>query len=177
MDFVTADTSAATNFEKEHCVEYFFYPNQEQSALLRRWFGHIRSIHNAAFNYLQEFPEVNTALGKLTRYVALSKFLLELPDSVLGEKMSLVAEECEEFTIEHHTSRKQDVQIIGLYGEDFELTERATVVVKGLGELDVEFNEGPPEADPVSIELIHDPLAENADTIRLYYKKGAANNG
>jgi hypothetical protein len=179
MDFVTASPSAATtqNVADEYCVEYLFYPNTEQTALLKRWFGHIRSIHNAAFNYFQESPEVNTAIGKLVRYVALSKFLMELPASALGEKISLVAEECEDFTIEHHTSRKQDIQVLGFHGDDFELTGRATVVVTQLGELDIEFDEGPPAPDPVSIELIHDPLADHADTIRLYYKKGAANNG
>lgn len=160
----------------EYCVEYEFYPTQEQAALLRRWFGHIRSIHNAAFNYFQEYPETNTALGKLVRYVSQSKFLMELPASALGEKIAIITEECDEFSIENHTSRKQDVQIIGLHGEDFVLTERATVVVAELGELDVEFNEGPPAENPSNIELIHDPRAGHPDTIRLYYK-GAANNG
>jgi hypothetical protein len=180
MDFVPAAPSAATpaqNADEEYCVEYSFYPTTDQKALLKRWFGHIRSIHNAAFNYFKESPEVNTAIGKLVRYVALSKFLMELPASTLGDKIALVAEECEEFTIEHHTSRKQDIQVLGFHGEDFELTGRATVVVTQLGELDIEFDEGPPAPDPVCIELIHDPLAEHADTIRLYYKKGAANNG
>lgn len=179
MSVITAGHSAAIQQDSgvEHYVEYFFYPSKEQTALLRRWFGHIRSIHNAAFNYFQESPEVNTAIGKLVRYVAQSKFLMELPQSSLGAKIFVVAEECEEFTIEHHTSRKQDVQVIELHGDDFELTERATVVVKELGELDIEFNEGPPESDPVSIELIHDPLSDHPNTIRLYYKKGAANNG
>lgn len=161
---------------EEYCVEYPFYPTQEQAALLRRWFGHIRSLHNAAFNYFQETPEVNTALGKLVRYVAQSKFLLELPASALGEKIALITGECEEFTIANHTSRKQDVQIIGLHGEDFVLTERATVVITELGELDIEFNEGPPAENPASIELIHDPVTDHPDSIRLYYK-GAANNG
>lgn len=180
MDFVTARTNAADpeqNAGDEYYVEYPFYPSTEQSALLRRWFGHLRSIHNAAFNYFQEYPEINTAMGKLVRYVGLSKFLLELPDSALGEKMSLVAEECEDFTTAQRASRKQDLQIMGLYGDDFELTARATVVVKELGEMDIEFNEGPPAPEPTSIELIHDPLADHADTIRLYYIKGAANNG
>jgi hypothetical protein len=179
MDTIAASPSAAIdlNMDAEQCVEYLFYPNYEQAALLRRWFGHVRSIHNAAFNYFQESPEVNTAIGKLVRYVAQSKFLMELPSSALGEKISLVAEECEEFTIEHHTTRKQDVQVIGLHGDDFELTARATVVVKELGELDIEFNEGPPAPNPTSIELVHDPLSGHQDSIRLYYSKGAANNG
>lgn len=180
MDFVSAAPSAASvsqNVNDEYCVEFYFYPTPEQKALLKRWFGHIRSIHNAAFNYFQESPEVNTAIGKLVRYVAMSKFLMELPPSALGEKIAIVAEECEDFTIEHHTSRKQDIQIIGIHGKDFELTSRATVVVDQLGELDIEFDEGPPAPNPVSIELIHDPLADHADTIRIYYSKGAANNG
>lgn len=160
----------------ERCVEYLFFPTPEQSGTLKRWFGHIRSIHNAAFNYFSEYPEMHTAIGKLVRYVSQSKFLMELPPSALGEKITLIAEEGDEFTTEHHTSRKQDRQIIGLFGQDFELTARATVVVAGLGELDIEFNEGPPEHSPVSIDLIHDPRADHPDSIRLYYK-GAANNG
>lgn len=180
MDFVTAAPGAAPlsqHANSEYCVDFDFYPTPEQKAILKRWYGHIRSIHNAAFNYFQESPEVNTAMGKLVRYVAMSKFLMELPASALGEKIAIVAEDCEDFAIEHHTSRKQDIQVLGLHGKDFELTGRATVVVDQLGELDIEFDEGPPVLDPVSIELIHDPLADHADTIRLYYKKGAANNG
>lgn len=157
--------------------EYLMFPTEEQAAILRRWHGHIRSVHNAAYNFFrEENSEPNTALGKLLRYISQSKFLMELPSSALGEKVAFIVDDWEEFIPGNLASRKQDLQVIGLHGQDFEVTERATVVVAGLGELDIEFTEGPPRQDPVSIELIHDPLAQHADAIRLYYK-GAANNG
>ena len=180
MDILSPDikgVSHGTLCPEPESPEYLMFPTEEQAAVLRRWYGHIRSVHNAAFNFFrEENSEPNTSLGKLLRYVAQSKFLMELPSSALGEKVASIVDDWENFIPGNIASRKQDLQVIGLYGQDFHVTERATVVVEGLGELDIEFTEGPPRQNPISIELIHDPLAPHADAIRLYYK-GAANNG
>ena len=155
-----------------YTTEYSLYPTQEQSATLRRWFGHIRSLHNAASDFT---PRDRVSMtGRLAGYVGHNTFLLELPVSALGAEILNILRDTNEPA--GYISRKRDVQTLTLLSQDFELTERARVVVGGLGELDVDFNEGVPEPFPVSIQIIHDPLAQQPDTIRFYYQ-GASHRG
>lgn len=151
---VSSSTSGNT-YALEYAVE--FTPSQSSRA--KRWFGCVRAIRNQS-KMIHEAHGAESVREKLGIYIAENPFLQELPESTIDHELQSPASV-------DWSSRKRDIQQIVIGCADFELTPRATVTVTGLGEMDVDFNEGIPEQFPVKIELTQDPAG--SATIRLHY--------
>lgn len=133
----------------------------DQRVTVRRWFGSVRVIRNQSLTLLDSHP-LEAVREKLEAYVEETTYLRELPNSSIEHELRL-----DNVVDGGWYSRKHDTQSVVIGPSDFELTVRATVTVTGLGELDVDFNEGIPEPFPTKIELLQDPSGDA--TIRIYY--------